>query len=146
VTRTESQTQFLQNILKKEAPMVGSALSGTVSSATAQGYLPPYFGSAAASLTPSAMNKQYLDTDGEHTGTKRDPSKNVTSLSGMATSFLPENRPFNSERYHRAISPATTAEGYMRYLSDKDEKDKQIVESGWNANTTGIGPVSGPDW
>lgn len=127
--------------------MTGSALSGTVSSATAQGYLPLYFGSAAASLTPSATNLQYSDTDGEHIGSKRDSAKSVTGPApGMASIFLPENRPFNSERYQRAVPLATSAEGYMRYLSNKDENDKQIIEQGWNANTTGTGPITGSDW
>ncbi|KUJ22947.1 uncharacterized protein LY89DRAFT_162151 [Mollisia scopiformis] len=142
---TEQQTLFLQNILKKEAPMVGSALSGTISSATAQGYLPPYRGSAAASLAPAVMNMQHTDSDGENGGSKRDSKHFSGPAQAMATSFLPENRPFNSERIPRA-APTSEAESYMRYLTTKEENDKRIIEQGWNANTTGVGPITGSDW
>lgn len=42
-------------MLKKGSPS-GMALPSTVSSTTATGYLPQYFGHAAASLTPAVSN------------------------------------------------------------------------------------------
>ncbi|KAE8453154.1 hypothetical protein EG329_011221 [Mollisiaceae sp. DMI_Dod_QoI] len=144
---TEQQTLFLQNILKNEPSMVGSALSGTISSATAQGYLPPYRGSAAASLTPTAMNLQHPTLDVENIGSKHDAAKPFSSPTpAIATSFLSENRPFNSERFPRATVPPNDAEAYMRYLALKDENNKQIFEQGWNPETTGTGSVSGSNW
>lgn len=132
-------------MLKKEAS-VGAALSGTISSATAQGYLPQYRGSAAASLAPSVMNLQHTDSDSsEVTGPKRDVKRFPVAAPVMATSPLPENRPFTSEQVPRAASHPD-AESYTRYLATKDENSKQIIEHGWNSNTTGRGPISGSDW
>lgn len=125
--------------------MVGSALSGTISSATAQGYLPPYRGSAAASLNPAAMNLQHRGSDGEGVGLKANKQFSGHS-STMASSYLPENRPFNAGRFLRAVPPTTSAEGYMGFTATKEEEDKTVTEAGWNPNTTSRGPITGSDW
>jgi len=107
------------------------ALSGMVSSTTAQGYLPIYRGSAAASLSPTN------GSDG--------------ALSHISVNLLPENRPLTLEDQphvsKKKNSPETMgAEAYMRYLSNKADSDQKIIESGWNANTDATGPVMGSDW
>lgn len=120
-------------------PMVGSALSATVSSATAQGYLPAYTGSAAASLYPSTSNLRQSAATSDYVGSKRDSRYVSGNVPVMTTNSLPENRPFNS-------SAPTSAESYMRHISSKDRSDRLIVEQGWNSKTTGTGPISGSDW
>ncbi|KAF8862169.1 hypothetical protein BDZ45DRAFT_799288 [Acephala macrosclerotiorum] len=143
--KAEQQTLFLQGILKNDAPMVGSALSGTISSATAQGYLPPYRGSAAASFTPTVMNSQNPGLGADNMGAKHGGKLFTGPAPAMA--FLSENVPFNSERYPRSIIPPQNAEAYMRYLAlKKNEDNKQVGEQGWNANTTGTGSVNGSNW
>lgn len=126
--------------------MVGSALSGTISSATAQGYLPPYRGSAAASFTPAVKSSQNPGFGIENMGSKHEGKHFAGQVPAMASSFLSENVPFKPERYPRPIIPPQNAEAYMRYLALKDDDDKQVGEQGWNANTTGTGPVNGSDW
>jgi len=62
---------------------------------------------------------------------------------------LLENRPLNRDRAPRSTrnSPDPVgAEEYMRYLTRKADEDQKIIEQGWNANTTGTGPVMGSDW
>jgi len=111
------------------------ALSGMVSSTTAQGYLPVYRGSAVASLAPGFI-EQKLSTAG--------------TAPLIAANFLPENRPLHLDDRARVpikTSPETMgAEGYMRYLTNKAENDQKIIESGWNSNTNATGPVMGSDW
>lgn len=124
--------------------MTAPALSGTVSSATAQGYLPQYPGAAAASLAPSAFN---ITAQDDRPTTKLEQPFGIAPL--IASNFLPENRPLNRERSPRPVRPSSDtmgAEGYMRYISQKDDQDKKILEQGWNANTTATGPVMGSDW
>jgi hypothetical protein len=147
---------MLRNAVTKPAP----ALSGPVSSATAQGYLPLYRGSAAASLAPAMLTMNTLEREDEPVGTKAEQARILVDNAIKATlgtvvplkaeNFLPENRPTNRDRPHRPIlaSPETMgAEGYMRYLSQKAEDDKKILEQGWNANTTAKGPVAtGSEW
>jgi hypothetical protein len=130
-----------------QASMAAPALSGTVSSATAQGYLPQYSGAAAASLAPSAFNVTAQDRDADRSTMKPEQLLGVVPL--IAANFLPENRPLNRDRSPRPIRPSPDtmgAEGYMRYISQKDDEDKKILEQGWNANTTATGPVMGSDW
>lgn len=112
----------------------------------AQGYLPQYRGSAAASLAPAVINTSAVDRE-------RDIKTAKESINGVmplkAANFTPENRPINRDRSPRAIllSPESLgAEGYMRYITARAGDDKKIVESGWNSNTAGTGPVMGSDW
>lgn len=125
-----------------QTTMVAPALSGTISATTAQGYLPQYRGAAAASLAPSALSVTADDRTGERSSMKPEPLNGFGPL--LAANLLPENRPLN-----RAVRPSPDfvgAEGYMRYLSQKANEDKKIVEQGWNAKTTATGPVMGSDW
>lgn len=137
----DQQSQLLQNMLRNTHLAVMSApapaLSGMVSSTTAQGYLPIYRGSAAASLSP---------TMGDHkaNGTMGVPHH-------VAASFLPENRPLNPDDrpgllHKRTSSENMGAEAYMRYLTNKADNDQRIIDSGWNTNTSATGPVMGSDW
>ena len=141
------------------ATMAAPALSGAVSSATAQGYLPQYRGSAAASLAPTMITMNALEREDENSAMKADQVKASVdnsikvSMEGavplIAANFLPENRPINRDRPHRPILASVEsmgAEGYMRYLAQKAENDKKVVGQGWNPNTTGTGPVMGSDW
>ncbi|CAL3962689.1 unnamed protein product [Diplocarpon coronariae] len=131
---SEHRTQFLQTMLKNacQAPIIGTPLSGTISSATAQGYLPPYGGSAATSLAPAESGKISASV--------------VTS--SMAANLQSENRPFNQQRNSRA--PDTmNAEGYLRYITNKgiSQDDLKILEQGWNPYTTRTGPTGpGEEW
>jgi hypothetical protein len=120
----EQQTLFLQNMLKNtdQTQMTSPALSGAISSATAQGYLPQYRGSAAASLAPAIVNFTTGERDGERTMAKADVTHD--SATGVAPShaanFLPENRPFSRNRLQRPTLPPAEnmrAEEYMRYLT-----------------------------
>jgi hypothetical protein len=145
----EQQNMFLHSMLRNPAQstMAAPALSGTVSSATAQGYLPQYRGAAAASLAPTVFNISIAESEGERPAIKTDQPSGVAPL--VAANFLPENRPLNRDRSPRPIRPSPDtmgAEGYMRYLSHKADEDKKIIEQGWNANTTATGPVMGSDW
>jgi hypothetical protein len=38
------------------------------------------------------------------------------------------------------------AEEYIRYLTQKDELDKKLLEKQWNPDESGTGPISGSDW
>ena len=110
-----------------QTPMVGTALSGTVSSATAQGYLPQYRGSAAASLAPAMLNHATVDRDSEGLRAASEITKeSIGGLSIVPTQIiLPENRPLNTDRI-QALSTlggdTMRAENYMRYLAQKDRK------------------------
>lgn len=126
--------------------MVGSALSGTISSATAQGYLPPYRGSAAASFTPTIMNSQNPGLGADNMGARHGGKLFIDPTSAMASSFLSENVPFNLERCPRSIIPPQNAEAYMRYLAGlKDEDSRQVGEQGCNANASGTRSVNSSD-
>jgi len=112
------------------------ALSGKVSSTTAQGYLPIYRGSAAASLSPT-MTDYKANSNNEAPGL-------------LAAKTLPENQPLNVDGRSRVSIKTSTesigAQTYMRYLANKADNDQKIIESGWNANTNATGPVMGSDW
>jgi hypothetical protein len=131
-----------------QVTMAGTAVSGTVSSATAQGYLPQYRGSAAASLAPTILNIG-AERDVDQATTKVEPWKE-SNITGplVVSSILSENHPLKRERSHRAIRPSPDggAEAYLRFLSPKPEQNETIIEQGWNANTTATGPVMGSDW
>jgi len=134
-----------------QSQMTGPALSGTISSATAQGYLPQYRGSAAASLAPAMVNLPVGERESERSTAKpelaHDSAAGVGSFN--AATFLPENRPMARNRLQRPTpAPAESmgAEEYMRYLSQKDEIDKKGLEKKWNTEDSGTGPVSGSDW
>ena len=149
-------------MLRNAAATIASPdLSGAVSSSTAQGCLPQYRGTAAASLAPAMFTTTTLEGEDESAGMKVDQLKVSTDGNGnlkasmegvvplIAANFLPENRPLNRDRPRRPIRASVEtmgAEGYMRYLSQKAEDDKKILEQGWNSNTTGTGPVMSSDW
>lgn len=129
--------------------MSGPVLSGEVSSATATGYLPHYHGSAAASLAP---------TIGNVSGSEREPER-PASKSGLSREFmdspaqfntvnlLSENRPLSGiERSTRPSPEHLGAADYMRYLSQRAEDDKKVIERVLNSNTQGTGPITGSDW
>ncbi len=129
--------------------MVGSALSGTISSATAQGYLPQYRGSAAASLAPAMLNLPGVDRDGEHLTSKenKDTSSGISPM--VVTSYLPENLPLNRDRTQRPSPTAVEgfgAERYMRYHSRKDDMDKKTTDPGLTGTVPAAGPVVGAAW
>ena len=146
----EQQTLFLQNMLRNTAmvTMAAPALSGTVSSATAHGYLPQYRGSAAASLAPAMLLNpaSASASDSEHLIAKRDGRKeyNDSVAPFVAARFLPENYALNRDEITR--SETMGAEAYMRYITRKADDDPKIVNQGWNSNTTGTGPIMGSNW
>ena len=140
--------------------MAAPAVSGSISSATAQGYLPSHRGSAAASLAPTIFNTLTMLERKDESGTLtidhikiNADGKFEVSTEGVApliaANFLPENRPLDRDRPRRPVHASVEtlgAEGYLRYLTQKAEGDKKIAEEGWNSNTTGTGPVMGSDW
>ena len=143
--------------------MAAPALSGAISSATAQGYLPQYRGSAAASLAPAMLSPMATMATIEREddfGVSRvdqirmsangDFSVSTEGVAPLiAANFLPENRPINRDRPRRPVRASVEtlgAEGYMRYLTQKAEDNKKIIDDSWNPNTTGTGPVMGSDW
>lgn len=144
---------FLQNMLKNTAQMgMAAPALRTVSSATAQGYLPQYRGSAAASLAPAMFRIPTPERDHEHLSSKTElpnPSADII-IPASASRVLPENWPLHRSQSPRLIRPATNtlgAEEYMRcIISQKADEDKRIIERGWNARTTATGPVMGSDW
>jgi hypothetical protein len=135
-----------------QSPMIGTTLSGTVSSATAQGYLPQYRGSAAASLAPTVLNIPSAERDSERSTTKVDTAKD--SLFGLtsftAANFLPENRPVSRDRTQRPIAvsaDALDAEGYLRTVGRMgDDNNKEEIEQGWSGKASGSGPVMSSEW
>ncbi|EKD16742.1 uncharacterized protein L3040_001481 [Drepanopeziza brunnea f. sp. 'multigermtubi'] len=125
IKSADQPTHFLQSMLRKvtQAPIIGTPVSGTVSSATAQGYLPQYRGAAAASLAPAEGSK-------------------VSSIaSSMASNY--ENRPLGQRNSRGADT--MTAENYLRYVTQKgiSQEDLKVL----NPSTTGMGPVRpGEEW
>lgn len=114
---------MLRNVT--QAPIVGTPVSGTVSSATAQGYLPQYRGSAAASLAPVEVGK-------------------ATTTNASSTTFNYENRPLSQQRHSRVVD-TMTAENYLRYVTQKgiDQEDLKVL----NPTTSRMGPVRpGEEW
>jgi hypothetical protein len=133
-----------------QTQMTSPALSGAVSSATAQGYLPQYRGSAAASLAPAIVNFSTGERDGERSMGKAEATQDpVVGAPSHANNFLAENRPLSRNRLPRPTPlPAENigAEEYIRHLTQKDELDKKLLEKHWNPDESGTGPISGSDW
>lgn len=149
----EQQTLFLQNMLKNttQTQMTSPALSGAISSATAQGYLPQFRGSAAASLAPAIVNFSTGERDSVRSMARPETARDsaVGAASSLAANFLPENRPLNVTHLQRPTPPPVEtmgAEEYVRYLTQKDEADKKLLEKQWNTEENGTGPISGSDW
>jgi hypothetical protein len=134
--------------------MASPALSGAVSSATAQGYLPQYRSSAAASLAPAMVNYSTSERDSERSMAKSELTYDnaIGGASILAANFLPENRPLNVNRLQRPTPPPVEtmgAEEYMRYLTERDEADKKLFEKHYkntDGSQSGTGPVPGSDW
>lgn len=121
-------------------PMTGSVLSGTVSAATASGYLPHYHGSAAASLAPSNSNKSKTKQPIEFRSSQGDLSENAVR---PGADLLAENRHVTATHAQRANHipmGSMGAEGYLLLLSQKAKKDKKSAEDRWSANTTNARP------
>ncbi|TAQ88604.1 hypothetical protein B7494_g3068 [Chlorociboria aeruginascens] len=120
----EQKNMFLQNMLRNTAPMAATALSGEVSSATAQGYLPQYRGTAAASLAPAMISNAEHDLHRVAADQGKGFSDNLASL-GLAK-VLSENHPLGQKALTpRHFSPETMgAEAYMRFLALKTEDGK----------------------
>ena len=128
---------MLKNTTQPTTVMTGLSISGKVSSATATGYLPHYRSSAAASLAPTISNAP--------TGRNADSTtkSQLWKESTFSSSDEGENRPLSGFTSLESLG----AEGYMRYLTQKADDDKKIIEQGWNAGTTSTGPViPGTDW
>lgn len=131
-----------------QVTMAAPALSGAVSSATAQGYLPQYRGAAAASLAPTALNMTTTDREGYRVNAKTSQPSSPSFATLTSANFLSENRPLNRNRSPLLARPSPKnlgAEEHVRYVIEKDE-DQKIIEAGWNAKTTATGPVMGSDW
>jgi hypothetical protein len=133
-----------------QTQMTSPALSGAISSATAQGYLPQYRGSAAASLAPAIVNFLTSDRDGAHSMAMAETTNTAVGATlGHEASSLPENRPLSGTRLQRPTPPPAEtmgAEEYMRCLTQKDNIDKKLLEKQWNTEESGTGPISGSDW
>jgi hypothetical protein len=119
--------------------MTGFAVSGTISSATAAGYLPQYRGSAVASLAPTISNVvAQRDIEGLQT------KPQILREHSTSSSFSTENRPLNHSGAHDNLN--NSAEGYLRSLARKADDDKKIAEQGWNANSSGLGTGMTSNW
>jgi hypothetical protein len=120
--------------------MTGFPISGTISSATAAGYLPQYRGSAVASLAPT-MSNVVAQRDLE--GILAKP--HILRENSTSSTFSSENRPLTHSV--GGENPNIGAEGYLRSLSRKADDDrKKTVEQGWNSNTNGLGTGMTSDW
>ena len=134
----KQQTQFLQNFLKNHANMSSPALPGGVTIATAQGHLPAYHGTAAASLSPAMLNLPGLARNSDVFASKL---QQPVVVNGSTIPVKP-SKPFseNSRPLSRAIPivrppDSLDAEGYVRLIHNKQD-----------ATRTGTGPVMGSDW
>lgn len=115
--------------------MTGLAVSGKVSSATATGYLPLYRGTAVASLAPTISNSS-SERDTETT------IKPHLSRDSTFSSIGENSAPSRSE----SLENLTSAEGYMRYLTQKGPDGKKLAEQEWNPTTSATGPAMDSDW
>ncbi|KAH9907965.1 hypothetical protein F4778DRAFT_777336 [Xylariomycetidae sp. FL2044] len=79
-----------QTMLRKKGSTSGNALPGAVSSTTATGYLPQYFGHAAASLGPAVSNTNFSPA---RTGTIGDSKTADIDAPDVAAEKVGENRP-----------------------------------------------------
>jgi hypothetical protein len=144
IISADYQREFLQNMLKTPGQttksMTGFPVSGTISSATAAGYLPQYRGSAVASLAPTISN---VVAQRELEGILAKP--HMLRENSISSTFSAENRPLNHSV--GAESPNTGAEGYLRSLSRKADGDrKKTIVQGWNSNASGLGTSMTADW
>jgi hypothetical protein len=145
---SEQQTLFLQNMLKNtsQSPLVGTALSGAITSTTAQGYLPLYRGSATASLAPSMLNHAIAECDSQipYEFLKDNGLTSLTPIDALA-----ENRPPHTGRSQAQIqitSDASGAQGYMRYVTQKDDMNKKNITQAPNAETSATGTSRRSEW
>ncbi|RDW72123.1 hypothetical protein BP5796_08157 [Coleophoma crateriformis] len=138
VSNTAQQTKFLQNILRNTAK-AAPALSGTVSATTAEGFLPQYRGSAAASLAPT------MNTSPNGRTELREVEKDVTTH--VTSKTKSENLPLDNIHPFRPAPPeAMGAEDYMRYVTAKDDGDKKNKEGAYGAKMPALGPIMGSEW
>lgn len=129
--------------------MVGTALSGEITSATAQGYLPLYRGSAAASLAPAMLNNAVADRDSQHCQPCADTTKESRNglVAFTSADVMSENRPLYLERTHTSIgSEESGAQGYMRYLTQKDDKNKKMIDQVLDPEISVAGQGPRPQW
>lgn len=131
---------LLKSMLKnKQGGVLSPPLSGEMSSATAQGYLPQYRGAAAASLAPSII--------GANTPSRKFEKNFISGNNGRSnrTNSRASNRTEN-----RAPSRMTTADDDDMRAADLlrriREQDTAILNQSWNSKTKGIGPIHGSDW
>ncbi|KAH8601441.1 hypothetical protein B0O99DRAFT_589482 [Bisporella sp. PMI_857] len=145
----DQKSLLLQNLLRKTSvaaskdliAAAGPALSGMISPTIAQGYLPAYRGSAAASLISGSFDQRINST--------------VGTASLAVANFLPENcRLHNDDRLRGSTKTSAgllNAEEYIRSLAsrtvlDKPNDNQKISDARWNTDTKAMGPVMGSDW
>jgi hypothetical protein len=119
-----------------QSPMVGPALSGAITSATARGYLPLYRGSAVASLAPAMLNHANPDRDSQRCLETMKDAGNILNSLTSAVDILSENRPPHLERPQLQAFQGCEdlgAQEYMRYLAQKDDKNKKILRDSLNS-------------
>lgn len=134
-------------MLRNTATMSAPALSNGVTSATAQGYLPQYRGSAAASLSPAFLNVASSEREAIGSSAKNEQSRDINASVGRTSTatLLSENRPFNHDPPTLHPVPSSMdAEAYMRFVQKRAEEELPLL--GWNHSTTGTGPIMGSDW
>lgn len=108
-------------MLKSRPSMTGTALLGVVTSATAQGNLPQYRGTAAASLAPAMLNGPSTEREVDYPTLKTDTTKEaiVTVSPMVVSSFMSENRPLRAYGSTEALG----AEGNMLYLTREHQEN-----------------------
>jgi hypothetical protein len=117
---------------------MGVALTGTLSSTTAQGYLPQYHGSAAVSLGPPATVNSLqapmpIQADAE-----------TDIRPGSTNSQRTENRP--PPRMSPLTKNPASATDLLRRLA-RLQQDQNQQEDEWGTKPDGIGPIFGDsDW
>jgi hypothetical protein len=119
-----------------------ASATGAMSSATARGYLPPYRGSAAASLAPSISNIIAPTLGLERAASCCDGD--IPSHPDSSDSILTENWPFP-----HSVAPIGNSMSAVRQLRRtgrlvKDHKDSS--DSGLDQYTAGTGPVDSSEW
>lgn len=121
-TSVDQQSKFLQNMLKTQLSMTSEALTGVVTSTTAQGNLPQYRGSAAASLAPAMLNVLAYQRDVDYPTLKSETStEGLAVLSPMVvSSTMAENRPLHG---YSSSTGGFGAEDYMRHLTREQQHD-----------------------
>ncbi|RYO89668.1 hypothetical protein DL766_004068 [Monosporascus sp. MC13-8B] len=110
-----------QTVLKKGSAS-GTALPSAISSTTATGYLPQYFGHAAASLSPAILNA----TGSPARGGEAKLSERDSGVSQGTADMLGENRP---PRDGSCPESDTTKDIRERMLRDAERRG--LIGSGW---------------